>query len=324
MNQNENLQKLYLTYFFFILAATIFAQAPVTSQTDFGIGFSDVLFWRAPSVNGVEVKEIKEWRNYGDNKVVLGDHYTFRSGGALTAALITDGYEDKQFYFTYTSGERFHWIYQHEKYDSTTYIFAYKEGQDIVEMHFGDTRRKTFYYKNEKRQVIEKKEFFKDVSKKEKFDLSSRTVYNYNQKDSLFGEMHYTYHSNEKPTTKKVIHHYDLSSGLKVRTNFYNQDGLPHESDHFYYNEKGQLIKIVRSSDVLKDYTFFQKLFIYQNNQLQRKESSFYLSGQRDKENLRKTEVYREGRLVYKKLKTSDGSVVESNYQYIPRHKTKT
>ncbi len=324
MNQNENLFKILLTYLVFILSASAFAQAPISSQNDFGIDFSDIRFWKAPSVNGVEVKEIKEWRNYGDNRVVLGDHYVFRLGGALAYALITDGYEDKQFNITYTTGERFHWIYQYEKYDSTTYIFAYKDGQDIVETHFGDSRKKTFYYKNEKGQVIEKKEFFKDISKKEKWNLGTRTVYNYNKKDSLFGEMRYTYPSNESPKSKKVIHHYDPTSGLKVRTIWYNLDGQPHESDYFFYNEKGQLIKIIRSSDVNKDYIFSQILFVYQNDQLQRRESSYYLYGQQDKVNLKETEVFRKGRLVYKKVATAGGAIMESNYQYIPRYKTKS
>ena len=253
------------------------------------------------------VKKIVEWKSVeGEKAIVKGYIYLFQPDGKLMGYSSPDS--TKQLKYKYHSDGRIKEKWEKRGWLEEHTFYAYKEKYHVEEMRWDRFIEKTFYYFNEKEQVIEKKMFTLETGLDEEYFLQKRTIYNYNDRDSLQGEMHYRYYTDtDLIHKKKTIHHYDKKTGKKSRIDYYNDDGRLGEWVEFEYDDKGRILKKVKSFwDISSKHT---TLFLYKDDAIWKKT---HQEGWTSPDVF----IYKNGVPINKKVKGFFDTVV-TNYQYL-------
>ncbi|MEL6867162.1 MAG: hypothetical protein AAFP19_22245 [Bacteroidota bacterium] len=186
--------------------------------------------------------------------------------------------------------------------------YRYLPNQEILEQEFrGKSTKKVAYFKNGKK--VEEKTFVKGGELGDQYLLKDRVVYNYNKKDSLFGEMHYGYSLQSKAKTRKwkVIHQYDPQTSRKSKVIYYNEDGAIRMETWLQQNETGQ-----------PDTTLYRYVLDGSTRMVEYKYKAGQLWQIIDDMNYKKdVRIYDKGRLVRLRSYINDKLFHVVDYQYI-------
>lgn len=161
-----------------------------------------------------------------------------------------------------------------------------------------------------------KKVLSKSMDSGNEYQLYQRTVYNYNDRGLLFGEMHYNYENGAVSSKRKVIHEYFPSTALLTKTTSYNEINEAIDITKFAYNESGQLQNEEIFSGISSDFLRSKKEYSYESGELAQILEAHYIIGQAKKPVWKQYKVYRDGRLIYTKTMDDKKMLWESNYQY--------
>lgn len=114
---------------------------------------------------------------------------------------------------------------------------SYKPNVSIRELSFrGKTYKTELYYKASK--LVERKVLAKGAELGNKYLLKERSVYRYNQFDSLAQELHYIYSipHNTRSEKRKTIYKYDKTKKKLLSKTFYDTDGTIRKKSSYHYN----------------------------------------------------------------------------------------
>ncbi len=270
---------------------------------------------QAPEAN---VKTITEWITLLDHEEeVKSTHkrmtYTYHKNGSLDS-LIGSEFQPHFSQCKYLPDGNLSKIYSSSEHDSIFIRYTYHKDREIQDFHLlgkNQVNRKVSYF-NSKNQLKEVKEFEKGGSIGDEFRLIYRSLYNYNEADSLFAEMHYHYmlYSSKTPSShSKVVHLYDIEKNYRTQSLSYDKDDELTEEINLEYNEQNQLTKKTWSYPG-KDYKK-EKILQYKNGKLW--QDSFF-------DGYHKTvKVYKDGRYIRKKQFSPSGklsSYVDFQYKF--------
>ena len=139
-------------------------------------------------------------------------------------------------------------VYSASEQDSIFVRYTYHNDREIQDFfHLGQNRvsRKVSYF-NTKNQITEIKEFEKGGPVGNEFRLVFRSLYNYNEQDSLFAEMHYHYmlYNDKVPSSQsKVVHEYDPEKKYRLQSLSYDFEGQLSEEINYEYDDQNRLTK---------------------------------------------------------------------------------
>lgn len=189
----------------------------------------------------------------------------------------------------------------------TSFTIRYKYSKNVrtEELKTPDGKRSnTHFYYNKKRQLVEKKMY--DAQK-----LYKRIIFNYNLRDSLIGEMHYIY-TGKKRQNYKVIYTYDAKTRKRARRNEYDSNKKIIEKISYTYNQKGDLLKIVKIFPDRKNSDYDTVIdYKYQGGKI------WQIISKSHNEQYELRKIYKNGILV-RTRKYEKGKLIELiDYQYI-------
>ncbi len=207
---------------------------------------------KAPNVAKQKVKQIVEWVRFDvDQKAKEGAISEFDKNGNLIAYYNKQELPVKQLVNKYNPqnklSERIEWFDN----DHMITYYVYKKDLQIEEIKFRGKTHKTFFYKNEKNQLIEKKTYTKGLELGDEYQLQERIIYHYNKKDSLTGEKIFTYDllksgQSKKYDTAKILHYYHPKSGKRSKSLEYDFDGSLINETFYEYDNLKRLVKSIR------------------------------------------------------------------------------
>lgn len=206
-------------------------------------------FSKAPKAKS-PVKKITEWTTFSANEddpeeTIKDGIYTFRRDGQLENWVSNNSY-DEVFYYSYDSSNRLAKVSVKGKDTTRLMTYQYFPDRQMAEIQEREIDVRTIQYFNKKKQVIEEKTFAKGKITGGKWATMDRTVFNYNQQDSLFGEMIYSYEGSAQPVNKKNLHHYDPATHKKTKSIFFGSDGKPWKEINYTYDKTGLLVKCTK------------------------------------------------------------------------------
>ncbi len=218
----------------------------------FGYSANAQYFTEAPKLNK-KVKKIIEWMQL-DGKVIKANTSYFDKGGRLVGY-----YNEKD-----ANGEKI--TLKYDKYGRviekrigtedapTVVIFSYKKNTVVREEHYRGKVFKVFEFRNDKKQMVEKKTFLKGGEMGDKFILRERYIYTYNAQDSLKGIVHYLYSLNGRGKGKtyekqKILYTYDKRTGKRSRVVYYDIDQKPVKQTLYEYHRGGKIKRVTMASN---------------------------------------------------------------------------
>jgi len=225
---------IFITIYFFLGGSSIQAQP----------------LMKAPQLSKQKVKQIVEWIRLGfDQKSKEGNISEFDKQGNLVAYYNKNELPRKQLFCKYISknnmSEKAEWFDS----DQMITLYAYKRNVKIEEIKFRGKTYKTFFYENDKHQLIEKKAYTKGLELGNEYLLKERILYNY-KKGRLTGEKIFNYNllingKSKKYDTSKILHYYKSKSGKRSKTLEYDFDGSLINEKIYEYDSKNRLIKTI-------------------------------------------------------------------------------
>ena len=268
------------------------------------------LFTEAPKLPKHKVKQIIEWiRLDFDQKAKEGAVCNFDAKGNLTEYYNKQELPVKRMTCKYDAQNRMTEKTEWYDADQMTTFFAYKKDQVIEETIFRGKTVKTFYYKNTKNQLIEKKTYTKGLELGNEFLLKERILFHYNNKDSLTGEKIFNYDllGKNKYETRKVIHHYSSKSGKRIKSMEYDFDGTL-VIEHFYeYDKSNRLTKTISHYKI--ENTISSTELLYKNGKIW--QAITESPGYKD------VKIYVDGRLIRLRSYNEDKIIRIVDYQYV-------
>ncbi|MEL6923983.1 MAG: hypothetical protein AAFO94_08040 [Bacteroidota bacterium] len=265
-----------------------------------------------------DVKKITEWITLLDHKgKVKSTHrrmsYHYRTDGQADSIIGSNFQKHLSHCQYYKNGKRSK-VYSYSAHDSIFIRYTYHNDREIQDIHLlGRNRvnRKVNYY-NANNQITEAKEFEKSNATGNQFRLIYRTLYNYNDRDSLFAEQHYHYmlYNGSQPSSKsKVVHEYHPTLGHRLRSSTYDFEEQPVEEINYRYTPDGLLSK---------------QEWSYSNQAIGKERSLLYKNGQlwqdRFSDGYRQTiKVYKDGRYIRKKVLDMEGNMayyIDFQYEF--------
>lgn len=260
---------------------------------------------QAPEAN---VKTVTEWITLLDHKEeVKSTHkrmtYNYHENGSLDS-LIGSDFKPHFSHCQYFSNGKLSKVYSSSEHDSIFVRYTYHNDREIQDFHLlgkNQVSRKVSYF-NAKNQLKEVKEFEKGGSIGNEFRLIYRSLYNYNEEDSLFAEMHYHYmlYSSKTPSSQsKVVHQYDADKKYRTQTLMYNKNGELTEEINFKYNDQNQLTN---------------KIWTYPGKEFKKEKTLQYKDGKLWQDSFfdgyhKTVKVYKDGRYIRKKQFSPDGKL---------------
>ena len=146
-----------------------------------------------------------------------------------------------------------------------------------------------------------------------------RTVYNYYTNGKLLGEMHYNYPKDREPVSRKVVYHYDSPVQALTKKESYSPNNYLTSKELSYYNDNNKLIKNETRSKVNgEDHIQLSKDVAYDKNGLIKKSISRVYDANKNTV-IRETNIYKDGRLIYRRVDDAKGFLFESNFQYLTK-----
>ena len=243
------------TFFFCLLLAPALLPAQV--------------FSKAPK-NMPDVRKIVEWTTFAATReepeeTIRDAVYFFQPDGKLEKWISNNNYEEI-YHYKYDDKGRLSKVIIENGDSSRLLTYQYFDDRQMAEIEERNLDLRTIQYFNKKKQIIEEKTFAKSPLTDGQWVTMSRTVLNYNDLDSLFGEMVYEYDAFGKPIKYKVVHSYDPISHKKTKIVRFDPKGNPVETTTFKYDEKNQLKNITIHAP---GQNFSKKTtYLYRNGQL--------------------------------------------------------
>lgn len=194
--------------------------------------------------------------------------------------------------------------------NNKTILYAYNDRYHVEETKFKDSKYKTFFYKNKKGKLEEKKTFISNYDSDYKYQLYERTLYFYDINNRLKSEKHYSHwnvrNKKAKPSIKKTTYEYDPNIGEIISMKEYDYNGKLNNITQYEYDTKNNLKqKILDFLNGTQEVTTFK----YQNGKLWTE--TF------ETEYLIVTKIYKKNRLIRKRTKFKGGKEKITDFQYV-------
>ena len=269
------------------------------------------IFSTAPK-NAKPIKQIVEWTTFaadddGPAETIKDAVYTFRPDGQLSQWVTNNSY-DEIYHYEYDRQNRIFKVKIEGGERSRTMTYNYYPNRQMAEIQERDTDVRTIQYMNDKGQIIEEKSFWKGELSGGKWATMSRTIFNYNELDSLFGEMRYEPATTGEINKFKTIHKYDPSTKKRTESIYYEADGQPYKVVKYNFDKTGKLLKKEITHPQNGETTTLEN--IYRNGKI-------WQTITKGKD-YRQEKVFKNGRLVRSKEYDKDGRLLwHTDYQYI-------
>ena len=270
-------------------------------------------FAEAPDLPKQNVKEIIEWiRLDFEQKSKEGAVCNFDKKGNLVAYYEKQNLPHKKLACKFDKKNRI--IEKTEWFDTdqmTTY-YAYKKNLKVEEVKFRGKTYKTFYYKNGKQQLVEKKTYTKGLELGNDFLLKERILYHYNKKDSLTGEKIFRYDlltngKSKKYETRKIVHHYNEKTRTRSKSLDFDFDGSLISEKFYEYDGRNRLIKTTSHFKIENSITTTD--IKYKNGKVW--QSTTERPGYKD------VKIYVDGRLIRLRSYNEEKIIRIVDYQYV-------
>ncbi|MEO1261768.1 MAG: hypothetical protein AAFZ15_23390 [Bacteroidota bacterium] len=258
------------------------------------------------------IKRIVEWTTFAANEeepeeTIKDAIYTFRRDGQLQEWVTNNTYEEV-YQYEYDQKNRLINVNIEGKDLTRTMSYQYFPDRRMAEIQERDIDVRTIQYLNNKGQIIEEKSFWKGELSEGKWATMSRTVFNYNELDSVFGEMRYEPVLTGQINKFKTVHKYDGALKKKIESIYYEADGQPFKIVKYDYNSVGKLLKKVISLPQAKKTVTEEH--IYRNGKIWQSITKGA--------DYRQEKVFKNGRLVRSKEYDKNGQLLwHTDYQYI-------
>jgi YD repeat-containing protein len=269
-------------------------------------------FSEAPKLDR-PVKQIIEWQTFpatdeDPEETRKGGVYHFRRDGKLSTFLGND-YRQREYAYEYDKRGRVVSVKMNERGGGSTIKYSYGEGFKKAEIKSDSLYLVTTHFLDGQGKVLEEKTSGKAWFTGDKFALISRKVLNYNQIDSLFGEMEYFYTAGQLSRKIKTVHHFDPLTNRKLRTEIFDKNGKVSKTTDYQYDEKNKLKKVQtkwpgEEKGITKEY-FYKNGKLWQVVEVNEKEEERYES------------IFKDGRLVRTKLFLFDELITYTDFQYV-------
>ncbi len=268
------------------------------------------IFPKAPK-NKKPIKRITEWTTFIADKdepeeTIKDAVYIFRKDGRLET-WVTNNSDNETYHYQYDDQGRVEKVTIKNDGRTRYMTYQYFADRQMAEIEEKDIDLRNIQYFNEKGQLVEEKSFWKGVFTDNRWAIDSRTLFNYNAQDSLFGEMTYKYHLSAQPEKSKVIHYYHPELNRKNKTIFFDEKGKPIKEINYIYEPSDRLQK----REVARmDNDFSEKTeYLYREGKLWQVITT--------SKNYKVEKVYKNGRLVRLKEFDKDGKQLwYTDYQY--------
>ncbi len=266
---------------------------------------------KAPDLTKQKVKQIVEWvRHDFDQKAKEGGISSFDKRGNLIAYFEKKDLPLKDLTCTFDRQNRLikkvEWFGSHQM--STFY--AYKKNLTIEETKFRGKTYKTFFYKNNKNKIIEKKTYAKGLELGDEFLLKERVLFHYNKQDSLSGEKIMKYdllgRLKHRYDIRKILHYYSSKSGRRTKTLEYDFDGTLINEQLYEYDKRNRLTR---------------KFILFKNNNTYNSYEYKYKNGKiwqavAERPGYKDVKVYIDGRLIRLRSYNEEKIIRIVDYQY--------
>lgn len=199
------------------------------------------MFKKAPAP---KVKSIIEWTKDlqdDDQGILKGSIHEFQKDGKLTYWM-ENSYELETKYAYNSIGQLKQMTEWYRDYEAN-YKYGYKRNYYVEEYAYKGTSYKTFNYVNDKKQIVETKEFVKE-EEDDSYLVDRRIIYNYYKSDSIRGKTHYNYYyKNGKKSVEKswTLYYYNNENGKVKLMQRLNSKGDLSYFTEYEYNDKGRL-----------------------------------------------------------------------------------
>ena len=209
-------------------------------------------FTEAPKLNK-KVKKIVEWMQL-DGKVIKANTSYFDKKGRLVGYYNDKDADGEKITLKYDKYGRISEKRIGSKESPTVVMYSYKKNTVVREEHYRGKVFKVFEFRNDKKQLIEKKTFLKGGEMGDQFILRERYIYTYNAQDSLRGIVHYLYSLNGRAKGRayekqKVLYTYDKRTGKRARVVYYDVDKKPVKQTLYEYHKGGKTKRITMASN---------------------------------------------------------------------------
>jgi len=216
--------------------------ACLVMQFSFAQSFSE-----APNVaNGKPISKIVEWVDEGDNnKAEKGLTYLFDEKGKLL--YFENGDKKHMAIWAYDEKDRLETVVETEGELTTKQSITYRKKSREVLLSYRTRDYKTIDFFDAKNRKVESKVYIRGEDVGPKWVIKDRKVYNYDSRDSLFGEMYYSYQmkgGGPKVLKRKTIHTFAGADHRKVKSVFYDFDQTERIVTDYIYDSKGVLQSI--------------------------------------------------------------------------------
>ena len=268
------------------------------------------LFPKAP-IDTRPIKQITEWTTFVADKdnpeeTIKDAIYNFRRDGQLDI-WETNNSDNEVYHYKYDPQGRIEKVTIKNDGQTRNMTYQYFEDRRMAEIEEKDIDLRNIQYFNNKGLLVEEKSFWRGVMTQKKWVIDTRTVFNYDAQDSLFGEMVYNYHGFDQPEKNKVVHSYHPTLNKKDKTIFYDSKGKPLKEIKYTYEPSGRLLK---KETLRHDNGFFE------NSKYLYREGKIWQIITVSK-NYKIEKVFKNGRLVRLKEFDKDGQQLWfTDYQY--------
>lgn len=275
------------------------------------LAYSQVHFSEAPKLDR-PVKQIIEWQTFPESdgepeETQKSSVYTFRRDGKLSVWNAND-YQQQEHVYHYDKKGRKSKVEMKSREGNSEMIYSYEGNTKRAEIKADDMYLVTTQFLNEKGQVVEEKVSGKAWFTNGKFDLISRKVLNYNNLDSLFGEMEYTY-AGGVAEKRKTVHTFDPATNRRMKTVKFSPSGKEEQVTEYLYDDAGELAS-VETRRPGEDYWVKQEF--------QRKNGKLWQHIEHKIHSDEKyVKVFKDGRPVRYKYYIGDELIAFTDFQYI-------
>lgn len=180
-----------------------------------------------PKLNAQQIKQKIEWHQCTNNLGVIEKYKTIvnfdLNGNKTTEYFKGEGISNWEFKskdYTYDKLGRIIHIKQYNEHGETNFeeIYVYKKNYYTQQVFsgYGDEERFTYFYVNDKKQIIEEKVYVSSFSEEKKTPLSlvKWVILTYNSKGLLIGKRYKNAQSEE---LSKSLYHYKPNTSLLVK-----------------------------------------------------------------------------------------------------------
>ena len=176
-------------------------------------------------------------------KTVKDIVYNFKKNGKPTHFKDHWDYGQKETTYSYDEKGRVEKVVEDGRNGLAITTVKYYNGYRILEMDMGDdfALKSTEYYNN-KKQVLKEKTYMKIPGLGlNNLELVSRKIFNYNDRDSLFGIMEYHYRKGKINGKEKTIHYFHLVTNKKTKILDYDKNGELEMTVEYFYSKDNKL-----------------------------------------------------------------------------------